>query len=81
MGWKVADAKNKLSEVITLALNEEPQKITRRGESVIVISEKEYESMKARKPSLIEFIMNGPSFEGMEIGFDRKQETMRDIEW
>lgn len=34
--WTVAEAKNRFSELVTKALTEGPQRITRRGESVIV---------------------------------------------
>lgn len=79
MDWKVADAKNKLSEVITLALDEGPQRICRRGKAVVVISEEEYESLKGKKPSFIEFLMSGPDFEGIDL--ERNRSTSKDYKW
>ncbi len=34
--WAVADAKNRFSELVTKALEEGPQRVTRRGETVVV---------------------------------------------
>ncbi|MGE0047269.1 MAG: type II toxin-antitoxin system prevent-host-death family antitoxin, partial [Hyphomonadaceae bacterium] len=34
--WTVADAKNRFSELVTKALDEGPQTVTRRGKSVVV---------------------------------------------
>jgi len=39
--WAVADAKNRFSELITKALEEGPQRITRRGARVVVRAEEE----------------------------------------
>ncbi len=36
--WAVADAKNRFSELMTKALTEGPQRVTRRGETVVVSS-------------------------------------------
>jgi prevent-host-death family protein len=36
--WNFADAKNRLSEVVNLALTEGPQTITRRSDTVVLIS-------------------------------------------
>jgi prevent-host-death family protein len=35
--WQIQDAKNKLSEVITLALTQGPQLITKHGEKTVVV--------------------------------------------
>ena len=37
--WQVAEAKNRFSELITKALKEGPQRVTRRDETVIVMAE------------------------------------------
>ena len=42
MTWNLADAKNRLTEVVNLALTEGPQTITRRKDTVVVISAAEY---------------------------------------
>ena len=48
MNWKLADAKNKLSKVMDLALQEGPQTITRRDKSVIVVDDVLYTGRSIR---------------------------------
>ena len=36
--WQLAEAKNKFSEVFTRAMTEGPQRVRRRGETVVVLS-------------------------------------------
>ncbi len=72
--WQVAEAKNKFSELITRALTEGPQRVRRRGETVVVLSEAEYERLAgkpAKKMSLGEYLLQGPSFEGVDLSRDR----------
>ena len=78
MTWKLADAKNKLSELVNKTLEGEPQTIARRGDEVIVISKSEYLKLKGAEPSFTEFLMNGPSLEGVDL--KRKREPMREVE-
>jgi prevent-host-death family protein len=37
MNWQLQDAKNRLSEVVNLALSEGPQTITRHGHPTVVV--------------------------------------------
>jgi antitoxin Phd len=72
--WQLAEAKNKFSEVFTRAMTEGPQRVRRRGETVVVLSEAEYERLAAAQPkrmSLGEFLLQGPSFEGVDLSRDR----------
>jgi prevent-host-death family protein len=70
--WQVAEAKNKFSELITRALTEGPQRVRRRGETVVVLSEADYERLAARDDlTIADFILNGPSLEGLEFERDR----------
>ncbi len=78
MEWKLADAKNRFSEVVNLALSEGPQVITRRSDSVVVISQEEYKRLTGNKPSFTEFLINGPSLEGLDLRRDKS--PMRDVE-
>ncbi len=39
MQWRLAEAKNRFSEVINKALSEGPQKIIRRDDTVIILIE------------------------------------------
>jgi prevent-host-death family protein len=77
--WKLAEAKNRFSEVYRLVESEGPQRITKQGsEPVIIITESEYKRLKASKPSFIEFLMNGPDFSDLDLTRDRS--PMRDVE-
>lgn len=77
MEWKLAEAKNKLSEVVTRAGTEGPQWITRHGEKFVMLSEKDYLKLAGDKPSLVEYLLNNtPSFEGVDLTRDKT--PMRD---
>ncbi len=77
MDWKLSEAKNRLSEVVTRALSECPQRITRRGDSVVVLSEAEYARLQGSRPAFIDYLMNGPSLDGIDV--ERNRSPMRDI--
>lgn len=77
MDWKLADAKNRFSEVVTKALTEGPQRVQRRDEVVVVISEDEYRRLTGQRPDFIEFLLNAPSLEGVDLERDRS--PMRDV--
>ena len=79
MDWKVADAKNRFSELMTRALEDGRQRITRRDGTVVMISEKELERIEGKKPDFIDFLMSGPGFEGVDL--ERDKRPLRDIEW
>ena len=61
-----------------LALTEGPQTITRRNDTVVVISAQRYAELTGKKLGFKEFLMSGPSFEGLDL--ERDQSPMRDIE-
>ena len=80
MNWKLAEAKNRFSEVYRLATTEGPQRITRQGgKSVILIAEEEYERSVGKKPRFVEFLMNGPRIDELELPA-RNWQT-RDVEF
>ena len=67
MDWRLADAKNRFSEMFTLALTLGPQRVRRRNDSVIVLSEKDYERITGRRPSFKQYLIEGESFEGLDV--------------
>ena len=72
--WQLAEAKNKFSEVFTRAMTEGPQAITRRGEEALLISRADYQALAGsmrRRLSFGEFLVSGPSFEGVDLSRDR----------
>jgi prevent-host-death family protein len=78
MTWQLAEAKNRFSEVVRLALTEGPQRVTRRDQAVVVLSEQEYERITGKRPGIVDQFMNGPSLEGLDLS--RDESSMRDIE-
>lgn len=78
MTWQLAEAKNKFSEVVTRALAEGPQRVSRRGQTVVILAEDEYDRLTGEKPNFIEFLLNAPSFEGVDL--ERDQTLMRDVD-
>ncbi len=78
MEWQLADAKNTFSEVVTRALNEGPQRVHRRGQRVVILAEDEYDRLTGEKPGLLDYLLTGPRFDGLEI--ERDQTLMRNVE-
>jgi antitoxin Phd len=78
MEWKLADAKNRLSELVTLAATEGPQTIRRHDAAVVVVAESTYLTLIGQRPSLKELILNGPSLEGVDV--DRDRSPMRSVD-
>lgn len=77
MIWKLAEAKNRLSEVVNLALKEGPQIITRRGDELVLMSKEQFLRETGRRESFFDFLMNGPSLEGVDL--ERSGERMREV--
>jgi antitoxin Phd len=71
MNWNLSEAKNRLSEVLDRAGKEGPQRIRRRKEAFVVLPEADYEKLTGRTPAFKDWIMNGPSFDGVVIERDR----------
>ena len=71
--WPLQDAKNKFSALVNAALAGEPQRVTRRGEPVVVVlAAEEYERLcrleKADAPTLGALLLEIPQDDGE---FDR----------
>ena len=73
--WQIQEAKNKLSEVVEGALEEGPQILTRRGvEVAVVLSFSEYQEMKKKQTSLLEFFQRSPL---AELDLERDRSPVR----
>jgi prevent-host-death family protein len=71
MEWRLADAKNRFSELVTRAPAEGPQRISRHDDAVIVVAERDYEKLTGKRPDFKEFLMGrGPSFERLNLTRD-----------
>jgi antitoxin Phd len=69
--WQIQDAKNKLSEVISRALKDGPQLITRHGEkTAVVVSYAEYERLRKSQEKLSEFFRASP-LAGLDLSRDK----------
>jgi len=72
MTWKLADAKNRFSELVRKALTEGPQRVSRRGDAVVVLSEADYQRLTGQRPGFRDYLLDhGPSFEGVDVSRDR----------
>ena len=78
MDWQLAEAKNRLSEVVSRALGEGPQRITRRGKAVIVVSEDHYMRLTGERIGFVDYLLSVPSLEGVEL--ERDGTAMRQVE-
>ena len=71
MTWNLAEAKNRLTEVVNLALSEGPQTITRRGDTVVVISGAVFAELTGKRVGFKAFLMQGESLDGLDLSRDR----------
>lgn len=64
MQWQLQDAKNQFSKVVQKARHEGPQEITVRGaRTAVVLSIRDYDALRAGRPSLIDDLLGGPAWE------------------
>ncbi len=70
MEWNLADAKNRFSEVVNLALTEGPQRVRRRKDAVVVVSAAEFERLMGKRPGFKDYLCKGESFEGLDLARD-----------
>lgn len=71
MSWKLAEAKNRFSEVVKRALSEGPQRVTRRNDAVVILSEAEYQRLTGQRPGFRDYLLNGPSLADIDLERDR----------
>lgn len=79
MRWKLADAKNRFSELVNRALTDGPQRVQRRGDVVVVLSEADYQRLRGERPTLVDHLLNGPDLSDLDL--KRDPEPMRDVKW
>lgn len=79
MEWPLAEAKSRFSELVNRALSDGPQRVTRRGDSVIVISERDYKHLIGTKQTFKEFLLSSdPTFEGLDL--ERDSSAVRPVD-
>jgi hypothetical protein len=65
MDWRLAEAKNRFSELFTEVLTVGPQRVRRFKDAIIMISEPEYARLTGRQRSFKDHLLEGDSFEGL----------------
>ena len=77
--WQLQEAKARLSEVVKSSQREGPQEISVRGEAAaVVMSKVEYDRLRRRRPSFIEFLRRSP-LAGLELEVERDRTPFRDV--
>jgi prevent-host-death family protein len=80
MQWRLAEAKNRFSEVINKALSEGPQQVTRRDDTVIILSKKDYETLTGKQPGFKDFILNQtPKLNDLDLSRDQTAMRVYDL--
>jgi len=78
MTWRLADAKNRFSELFSRALSEGPQHVRRHNGAVVVIAEQDYEKLTGERPPFKEFLLGaGPNLDGLDLSRDTS--PMREV--
>ncbi|MGO9271676.1 MAG: type II toxin-antitoxin system prevent-host-death family antitoxin [Terriglobia bacterium] len=78
MEWRLADAKNRFSELVNLALSGDPQLVLRRRDAVVVVARRDYDKLTGKRPSFKRFLLGkGPSFS--ELDLTRDKSPMRSV--
>lgn len=74
--WQLQDAKARLSEVLRRA-TDGPQEITLHGRSAaVVLSKADYERLRRKQPSLVEFLRRSP-LAGVALVIERDKSPAR----
>lgn len=80
MEWKLADAKNRFSEVVNLALTQGPQRVHRRNkDAVVVVAAEEFERLTGQRPALKDFLSQSESLDGLDLTRDRSPSRNVDL--
>ncbi|QDU83252.1 Phd_YefM [Planctomycetes bacterium Pla163] len=67
MDWKLAEAKARLSELVSRTLDEGPQRILRRNDAVVVLSEEEFRRLTGARLDFVEFLASAPRLDDLEL--------------
>jgi prevent-host-death family protein len=80
--WPLQDAKARLSELVRMAMESGPQRISLRGEpAVVVLSEHDFQVLASNAPTLVDHILGGDlwSDDVVEAINDRQGGSERNI--
>jgi prevent-host-death family protein len=77
--WQLQEAKAKLSLVVKSSQQEGPQEISVRGEpAVVVMAMAEYDRLRKRKLSFVEFLRRSPLV-GLDVEIERDRTPARSV--
>ena len=81
--WQLQEAKNRLSEVVDLAIAEGPQTVTRHGKEVaVIVAKEEFEERRRRRGprgTILPFLRH-LAFARAGIRLERVKDVDRDLE-
>jgi prevent-host-death family protein len=78
MSWRLADAKNRFSELVNRALRGEPQVVVRRRDAVVVVARRDFQKLAGERMSFKQFLLGkGPSLRGLDLRRDKS--PMRNV--
>lgn len=78
--WQLQEAKNRLSQVVDLAMNAGPQTITLRGKpSAVVVSFDEYRRLTQPRTGLSQFFLQSPLHD-VELDLSRSADLSREVD-
>jgi prevent-host-death family protein len=81
--WPLQDAKARFSEVVRRAVEQGPQHVSVRGEpAVVVLSEKTFADLTTARPSIVDFILEGPAWpdDFVEAVIARSKDGAREVD-
>jgi len=79
--WALQDAKARLSELVRLAAEHEPQEITLRGEpAVVVLARADYDGLTQPRESLVEFMRRSPLYGADDVEFPPDPSITREVD-
>lgn len=81
--WQLQEAKNRLSEVVDLAIEQGPQTVTRHGkEVVVVVSKADWEKRRVERGprGTAATFLRSLSFRGARLDLTRAEDVDRDLE-
>lgn len=79
MTWQLAGARNRFSELVTKAIAEGPQRVRRRDQAVVVISEADYKRLRGERPTPLDYLLDRPDL--VDVDLERDPSPMRDVSW
>jgi len=78
MNWNLADAKNRLSELLDRARRDGPQIIRRRKDAFVLLPADQFEQLTGKSPTFTDWLLKGPRIDDLQR-MPRSDSPMRDV--